>query len=113
MGWADCGEDSKGRPIGYAHEATCDHPGCNAKIDRGLSFACGGMHGDLELGCEEYCCSFHMHYVLVEDHKHITQLCSRCYAILRPFEGDDAVIRIPSDWSWPSSSDSADGDKNA
>jgi len=41
MGWANCGTDSNGRPIGYAHEATCDHPECNAAIHRGLSYACG------------------------------------------------------------------------
>lgn len=45
MGWGNCGRDSKGRPIGYLHAATCDHPGCDAKIDRGLSYACGQMHG--------------------------------------------------------------------
>jgi hypothetical protein len=50
MGWANCGEDSRGRPIGYAWEATCDRPGCNAKIDRGLAYACGGMHGNEALG---------------------------------------------------------------
>ncbi len=62
MGWANCGEDSKGRPIGYAHEATCDEPGCDATIDRGLSYACGGMHGDddPEGSCEGYFCSAHL-----------------------------------------------------
>lgn len=64
MGWANCGEDSKGRPIGYAHEATCDHPGCTAKIDRGLSYACGGMHGDCGgQACEGYFCQEHLHLV--------------------------------------------------
>lgn len=110
MGWASCGEDSKGRPIGYAHEATCDHPGCIKEIDRGLSFACGGMHGELELGCEEYCCAEHMHFVSIEGHDHIRQLCARCYKILKHLEGDDAVIRIPDDWSWPSLAHSAGAD---
>lgn len=60
MGWADCGNDSKGRPIGYAFEATCDHPECNAKIDRGLAFACGGMHGENDgFDCEGYFCEMH------------------------------------------------------
>ena len=64
MGWANCGEDSKGRPIGYAHDATCDHPGCTAKIDRGLSYACGGMHGDCGgQACEGYFCQEHLHLV--------------------------------------------------
>lgn len=72
MGWANCGSDSKGRPIGYAHSARCDHPGCDAKIDRGLAYACGGMHGRGTLGgdeavdwdawsiaCEGYFCEAH------------------------------------------------------
>jgi len=64
MGWASCGTDSRGRPIGYAHVATCDEPGCMSPIDRGLSHACGDMHGpeDKEggVGCEGYFCSSHL-----------------------------------------------------
>ena len=60
MAWGNCGTDSKGRPIGYLHPATCDHPGCEAKIDRGLSYACGGMHGETEYGCEGYFCGQHL-----------------------------------------------------
>jgi len=56
MGWAFCGEDSQGREIGYAIAATCDHPGCNERIDRGLSYACGGEHGVTEWSCERYFC---------------------------------------------------------
>jgi hypothetical protein len=58
MGWSDCGEDSKGRPTGYGHETTCDQPGCEVEIDRGLSYACGGMHG-ADDGCEQYYCGEH------------------------------------------------------
>lgn len=73
MGWANCGEDSSGRPIGYAHSATCDLPGCGKQIDRGLAYACGGMHGTEMLGgdeavdwsadfgaCERYFCEDHL-----------------------------------------------------
>lgn len=60
MGWANCGTDSKGRQIGYAHEATCDHPGCTEKIDRGLAYACGGMHGSDSYMCEGYFCPEHL-----------------------------------------------------
>lgn len=62
MGWAHCGEDSTGREIGYAIEATCDHEGCTKKIDRGLSYACGGMHGDPDGSCEGYFCAEHRVY---------------------------------------------------
>lgn len=68
MGWANCGKDSKGRGIGYSWPATCDHPGCDARIDRGLSYACGGMHGDSDTSpttdngicCEGYFCGKHL-----------------------------------------------------
>lgn len=64
MGWGSCGEDSSGRTIGYNHAGKCDHQGCKTKIDRGLSYACGGMHGHLgEVGCEKYFCSDHMKFV--------------------------------------------------
>lgn len=60
MGWGNCGKDSKGRPIGYVFEATCDNPGCTEKIDRGLSYACGGMHGENGgYDCEGYFCPKH------------------------------------------------------
>lgn len=80
MGWANCGEDSKGRPIGYAHSATCDHPGCNAEIDRGLSYACGNMHGEGgarqdDYGCEKYFCTAHLIHGECED-----PLCPACDA---------------------------------
>lgn len=73
MGWADCGFDDKGRPIGYAHEAVCDFEDCDRKIDRGLSYVCGSMHGGGEFGCGGYFCSAHLHYYKTE------QLCRACY----------------------------------
>lgn len=74
MGWGDCGTDSKGRPIGYYFEAECDEPGCPNRIDRGLSFACGGMHGETEYGCEKYFCSQHLESVYADDEAE-TLLC--------------------------------------
>lgn len=49
-----------GREVGYDVKATCDHRGCKAKIDRGLSYVCGGMHGANEHGCGRYFCPGHM-----------------------------------------------------
>lgn len=87
MGWANCGTDSKGRPIGYAHAATCDHPGCEAQIDRGLSYACGGMHGeratvadDADV-CEGYFCPEHLDVLEIpdgDDGSRWVQACSTC-----------------------------------
>jgi len=59
MGWAFCGEDEQGRPIGYGIEATCDYPGCATTIDRGLAYLCGEMHCPSEWGCGKYYCPQH------------------------------------------------------
>ena len=89
MGWANCGTDSKGRPIGYAHDATCDHPGCDAKIDRGLSYACGGMHGtrdrhDVVDVCEGYFCGEHKRCVMIEGY--LIWVCFACYENLKDLD---------------------------
>jgi hypothetical protein len=78
MGWANCGQDSRGRQIGYAHEATCDEPGCTEEIDRGLAYACGGMHGDDVHYCEGYFCGAHRRFVDLPDSGRVVEVCSRC-----------------------------------
>lgn len=75
MGWSNCGEDSKGRPIGYAHEGTCDEPGCTEKIDRGLAYACGEMHG-FGPGCEGYFCAAHLFLGKFEGR--VVFMCEKC-----------------------------------
>ena len=82
MGWGDCGKDSEGRSIGYVHEATCDHPGCDVEIDRGLSYACGDMHGETP-GCEKYFCGKHLNYVDLKDEARFIQLCEECEKLHR------------------------------
>lgn len=77
MGWANCGKDSKGRPIGYAVGATCDHPGCDAKIDRGLGYVCGTMHGNTDFSCEKYFCEKHKtNYVMMAELE--GNVCDEC-----------------------------------
>ncbi len=85
MGWANCGEDDLGRPIGYAHAATCDYPGCEAEIDRGLSYVCGGMHGGDGYGCGRYFCSKHrQHWIPSDAHgDRLIQVCESCESIWR------------------------------
>lgn len=79
MGWGHCGTDSKGREIGYCIDATCDHPGCDEKINRGLAYACGGMHGNDEHSCERYFCHKHRNnYTDCE-----SPVCPDCYKIYR------------------------------
>jgi len=73
MGWGHCGCDDEGRPIGYAIAATCDEPGCDAKIDRGLSYVCGSMHGGGTHGCGRYFCTAHLR------HGYREQLCKACH----------------------------------
>ena len=84
MGWANCGTDSKGRPIGYAHAATCDHPGCDAKIDRGLAYACGEMHGEDDGTCEGYFCEQHRTRRLIDGRW--VDVCLGCAALTRDDE---------------------------
>lgn len=67
MGWANCGVDVSGRPVGYGVTAFCDHPKCSKQIDRGLGYACGDMHGDLEYACEKYFCEDHRKDFIVVD----------------------------------------------
>ncbi len=84
MGWGDCGTDSQGRPIGYVHPATCDHPGCDEQIDRGLSYVCGDMHGEDEVSCEKYFCSKHRPHTVFhqESRGEYLGICDECAAEL-------------------------------
>lgn len=97
MGWANCGEDSKGRPIGYAVAATCDHPGCEAKIDRGLAYACGGMHGE-EDGCEGYFCEKHRSSTIITNHpspakkREYLFVCTACETAWREENPEAAAV---------------------
>lgn len=78
MGWGDCGTDSQGRGIGYLFAATCDEPGCDKQIDRGLSYACGEMHGEDEVSCEKYFCERHRGTsVCLQDGRYIN-ICRTC-----------------------------------
>jgi|GEM_PF-3380966 len=82
MGWAHCGTDSKGREIGYAISATCDHKGCKEKIDRGLGYACGGMHGAADEYCEGYFCETHTEFRFLPSEERGQRLCFHCAASL-------------------------------
>lgn len=77
MSYGNCGTDSNGRPVGHSHSATCDYPGCSEKIDRGLSYACGGEHGETERGCEKHFCTKHLNST-VEDGGDFWHTCDSC-----------------------------------
>ena len=89
MGWGNCGTDSRGRPIGYNFDAVCDYLGCYELIDRGLAYACGGMHGQNEHDCEGYFCHTHLiHAVRIPDSP-VGQLCLACNERLEATNGDE------------------------
>jgi len=83
MGWGDCGTDTRGRRIGYVFPARCDEPGCHVRIDRGLAFVCGGMHGGDDNGCGLYFCAKHRFMASEKVSPWGGELCRRC---LRSFE---------------------------
>ena len=61
MGWSIGYDHNWKRDVGYGVPAVCDHPQCNAAIDRGLAYVCGGEQpygGDH--GCGLYFCSGHL-----------------------------------------------------
>lgn len=78
MGWAIGYDENWNRDIGYGVPATCDHPGCGAAIDRGLSFVCGGDAYGGEHGCGLFFCRDHMTYA--GDRRDDAHLCAKCYA---------------------------------
>ncbi|MDW2204282.1 hypothetical protein R7007_21675 [Vibrio sp. 1636] len=99
MGWGYCGHDKQGREIGYSVAAICDHEECNKEIDRGLSYACGDMHGETEYGCEKYFCSEHLDNT-VADEGSFNSICDDCAKALvdsREWRHDDdegCLVRI-------------------
>jgi hypothetical protein len=78
MGWSLGFDSNWNRDIGYGVPATCDHPECNADINRGLYHVCceqepyGG-----ENGCGLYFC---------DNHRNHENKCERCQNEKEPFE---------------------------
>lgn len=59
MGWSIGFDNNWNRDIGYGVPAYCDHPKCNAEINRGLSYVCGGEPYGGDRGCGLYFCDEH------------------------------------------------------
>lgn len=70
MGWSIGFDENWKRDIGYGVPATCDHPGCSAKIDRGLAHVCGGEPYGGDSGCGLYFCGNHL--------SALSSQCERC-----------------------------------
>ncbi len=78
MSWAVGRDPQWNRDIGYGVPATCDYPGCEYAIDRGLGYVCGGEPYGGEIGCGLYFCGAHL--------LAYNSLCERCEAGQPPFE---------------------------
>ncbi len=98
MGWSIGGPDERGRWVGYGVPAFCDHPKCNAEIDRGLAHVCGGEPYGGDTGCGLYFCGAHLNL--------FGNLCPRCavhrptpYARIKP-EHSDWLRHLLTDESW-------------
>lgn len=89
MGWS-IGSGIDDRDIGYGVPALCDHPKCAKKINRGLSYCCGGYLSGY--GCGLYFCSDHLVCVRkphgCDDD---IELCSRCKRYKPPYEPKEDI----------------------
>ncbi|MFG3488539.1 hypothetical protein [Streptomyces sp. NPDC047972] len=60
---------------GYGIDTTCEEPGCDADIDRGLAHLCGKHPGGDEHGCGGYYCAKHLY---MGPSGETGDLCRRC-----------------------------------
>lgn len=79
------------RHRGYGVPAECDHPECDAKIDRGLTYMCGDGHVD---SCELFFCMEHKSNVIEDGDDSAAWVCERCFNDWTPFEPK------PDVWEW-------------
>jgi hypothetical protein len=95
MGWSDCGivkgNDCKERHAGYGIRGKCEYKGCTERIDHGLSYVCGDMHGGGDYGCGGYFCENHRCYT------EKGQLCCKCMKVL---ESEVKALSIKQPWAW-------------
>lgn len=90
-----------GRWAGYGVPAVCDHPECEASIDRGLYYICGGEPGS-DKGCGLFFCSSHMWIDTQQDN--VPQMCERCCDGQPPFalkpDTGEWIDHMLTDESW-------------
>lgn len=89
MGWSH--GVINGKEVGYGVIATCEHPGCTTRIDRGLAYACGGSPGEDEHSCNGHFCYEHLY---ASKHGFV---CEECLKLNRAGRrGGGAIRRGPS-----------------
>lgn len=93
MGWSIGFDEKWQRDIGYGVPAYCDHPDCNEKIDRGLSYVCANEEPRGGDGCGLYFCGKHLGYGS-EDNDNLRNCCERCA------EGKEAFMPKPEHPEW-------------
>lgn len=76
MGWSIGFDSTWNRDIGYGVPAWCDHPDCNAVIDRGLAYVCAGQVPYGGAGCGLYFCGEHREW----SEQIQATACERCAA---------------------------------
>ena len=95
--------------VGYAVAAVCDEDYCEAKIDRGLAYCCGGMHDGGEHGCGKYFCGEHM-FMGIALPEQMCAACAKQYeaeypeqvaAAIADWESAACLVRIPGARSTP------------
>jgi len=87
MSWAVGYDSHWKRDIGYGVPSICDHPECNEKINRGLSYVCGNEPKGGEHGCGLYFCEDHLETVWDdEDNVVLSNVCEKCANSLEPFK---------------------------
>jgi len=97
---------------GYGVPALCDLPGCDEKIDRGLSYSCGNGPDNT---CGKYFCSKHLHYW--DESPEVKRLI----ALMRATEDEDVLNTFVAEYakledeeldpdSWPRCSRCTDED---
>lgn len=113
-------ENHAGRECGYAVEATCDHPGCAARIDRGYDYLCGGpdriQSGDGP-GCGGYFCEAHRSSVGETKGGDCMSLCDACkvdprtlaYLVDEENPGDGFPFGVAELWAVPENQQFSDG----
>ena len=86
MGWSIGYDERWQRDIGYGVPAVCDHPECNAQIDRGLAYVCCDEQPHGGEGCGLFFCDEHRSFassggVLIQPAK-----CDRCLCGEPPYD---------------------------
>jgi hypothetical protein len=87
MGWSIGFDYNWNRDVGYGVPCFCDHPGCTEKIDRGLSYVCGGDVYGGEKGCGLFFCEEHRgaYDKRICGKVETIELCYRCGHYKKPY----------------------------